>query len=127
MSGRVVAVGPAGLLTYDPVGRKMAHHKDLTLPGYANNLVYYPPTDRMYYITRGAPVRVFEIRLDRTDFAQSAIGEITVADPPAAPLPRRRFRRHRMGLRRRRRGHRRRDPTACFMPWIRGRKPGPMW
>jgi len=39
----------------------------------------------MYYITRGDPVRVFEIELDRHDFGRTTVAEIATTGAPAAP------------------------------------------
>jgi hypothetical protein len=44
--------------------------------GYANNLVYFPPNQRMYFIARGAPTRVWEVTLDRANWAASTVLEM---------------------------------------------------
>ena len=45
--------------------------------GYANNLVYFPPNQRMYYIQRGSPTRVWEVVLDRANWSASTVTELT--------------------------------------------------
>jgi hypothetical protein len=79
VSGLVVIVGGAGLYTYDPVTRvktqRLSYDQDEM--GYANNLVYYPPNQRMYYIARGEPTRVWEVTLDRTNWASSTVTQMT--------------------------------------------------
>ena len=82
VTGLAVMVNQYGLWTYDPINHKAI--KQLTqeqVPssrmGYGNNLVYYPPNQKMYYIARESPTRVFEVNLDRTDFTKSSITELT--------------------------------------------------
>ena len=67
VSERIVQIDPDGALVYDPKARTLQvidqESRDV---GYANNLVYYPPNDRMYYLMRGNPTRVYEVTLDRS-------------------------------------------------------------
>jgi hypothetical protein len=91
LSGRIVAFGAQGyeakgLWTYDPETRDLKRHADTpNFRSYADNLVYFPPNDRMYYFSRGDPIRVFEIELDREDFSRTRITEIATTGAPAAP------------------------------------------
>lgn len=77
VSGQIVVVARSGLWTYDPVSRvktqRLAYSKDM---GYANNLVHFPPNQKMYYIARGAPTRVWEVTLDRANWAASTVVEL---------------------------------------------------
>jgi hypothetical protein len=77
-SGRVVVVSQYGLWTYDPVAGRTARHLEFSSGpmGYANNLVYFPPDGKMYYIARGSPTRVFAVTLDRASWAGSRIDEV---------------------------------------------------
>ena len=80
LSGRVVIVDEHSLWTYDPVKRVAKKQLNYTKPidmGYANNLVYYPPNGKMYYIARGNPTRVFEVRLNRRKWSRSTVTEVT--------------------------------------------------
>jgi hypothetical protein len=79
VSGLIVVVGSTGLFTYDPVTRVKTERLSYDQPamGYANNLVYYPPNQRMYFIARGAPTRVWEVTLDRVNWASSTVTPMT--------------------------------------------------
>jgi hypothetical protein len=57
---------------------------DLSKLGYSNNLVYFPPNDRFYYLTRGTPVSVFEIAVDRKAMS-ATIADVTPAGSPDNP------------------------------------------
>ena len=74
-----MVVGGTGLYTYDPATRVKTLRKayDQQAMGYANNLVYYPPNQRMYFIARGAPTRVWEVTLDRANWANSTVTPMT--------------------------------------------------
>ena len=78
-SGLVVIVDGKGLWTYDPVSRvkvkRISHSIDNF--GYANNLIYFPPNGMMYYIARGNPTLVFEVKLDRSNWSNSTITQVT--------------------------------------------------
>jgi hypothetical protein len=83
ISGMIVIVSDSGLWTYDPVVRVATKHSSNTkLIGYANNLIYYPPNDKFYYIARGNPTRVWEITVDRNDFGNSSIVEVQTKAAP---------------------------------------------
>ena len=43
--------------------------------GYSNNLVYFPPNQKMYLMARGTPTTVFEVTLDRSDWRASTVHE----------------------------------------------------
>lgn len=81
VSGLIVVVGGTGLYTYDPATRVKTLRKAYDHPamGYANNLVYYPPNQRFYFIARGAPTRVWEVTLDRANWANSTVTEMATA------------------------------------------------
>jgi hypothetical protein len=82
VSGLIVVVAGQGLWTYDPATRTRTQRLSYSLDmGYANNLVYFPPNQRMYYIARGSPTRVFEVVLDRSNWAASTVTAMpTVGD-----------------------------------------------
>jgi hypothetical protein len=78
VSGKIVSAGGGGLNVYDPVAdSKTTPVSSSQISGYADNLVYYPPTDRFYYMARGNPVKVYEVTLDRASWNKSTITEIT--------------------------------------------------
>ncbi len=89
VSGKIVILSAYGLWIFDPATRAMTQ----ALPqfpdpldgdmGYANNLTYFPPNQRFYFFARGNPTRVFELRLDRTNWSASTLTEI--AAPANAP------------------------------------------
>jgi hypothetical protein len=94
---RSAADGRSGLHTYDPGTRAHAQpvstYNGETLKtstgadasfdalGYANHLVYFPPTDTFYYFVRGAPVATYALKLDRADPKQSTLDELTTTGP----------------------------------------------
>lgn len=102
-SGKVILLGSRGLFVYDPIAKKKTFAIDfLTYPGayqvqdeqgnrlaggaltYNQNLVYYPPNGKHYYIvTATTPVSstgaVFEIELNRLDFSKSIVRRVATA------------------------------------------------
>jgi hypothetical protein len=77
-SGRIISVGGPGLSTYDPVADSKANHLSVSpIDDYADNLVYYPPNDKFYYFSRGAPIKVYAVTLNRTAWSASTIQEVT--------------------------------------------------
>jgi hypothetical protein len=77
VSGLIVVVARNGLWTYDPVTRARVQRLDYDEDmGYANNLVYFPPNQRMYFIARGATTRVWEVVLDRANWSASTVTEM---------------------------------------------------
>lgn len=84
VSGLIVLLDRGGLWTYDPVTqskeKRLDHRKPL---GYANNLVYFPPNQRMYFFNRNDH-SVWEVALDRADFGRSTLTklEFTGTYPP---------------------------------------------
>lgn len=87
VSGWVIVVDYTGMYTYDPVSHVATqqigfHHEDMS---YAKNLVYFPPSDKMYYIADGDAV--FELTLDRNDFSQSVLERVTGIGGDIPSLP----------------------------------------
>lgn len=92
VSRRYAIVSEYGLWLYDPAGRSA----EPALPqfpfqmavrmGYAKNLVYFPPTDRMYFINNSNG-NVFELALNRAQVTQSTFSEMTnvTGTLPATP------------------------------------------
>jgi len=101
VSGKIIILGRFGISTYDPAtkvkvryvrgdwgeladsaGNKLA---DGALNGWCN-LVYYPPTQRFYYMDRGyTPLKVWELQLNRADLTKSTVTNIvtTGTTPPS--------------------------------------------
>jgi hypothetical protein len=75
VSGKIVVLGGEGLQLFDPVTEST---QVLAGPpanlGYSNNLVYFPPNDRFYYIARGNPTTVFEVVVDRSNAGATHVG-----------------------------------------------------
>jgi hypothetical protein len=81
-SGMILFFGRYGLWTYDPVARTKTKVVDglVGTPwdewgrdiGYATELVYYPPDQKMYHFDRNN-AEVWSVELDRDDFSQSVI------------------------------------------------------
>lgn len=79
ITGNVVAIINDGFGVYDPRQRKVIHWDTDTsqLLGYDDHIVYFPPNDRFYVITRGYPgtnpagPRVIEVVVDRTNWKRS--------------------------------------------------------
>ncbi|HUW82091.1 MAG TPA: Calx-beta domain-containing protein, partial [Phycisphaerae bacterium] len=79
VSDKVIAVASNGIWTYDPdtdSSSKVVSFSQSSM-SYANDLVYFPPNQKMYYIARGSPVRVWEVTLDRTTWSNSTAVEVT--------------------------------------------------
>lgn len=75
-SGQVVILDYHSLWTYDPVKQaailqQSFRREDL---GYAKNMVYFPPNQRMYYIADGKDV--FEVALNRRYFSWSTVNRV---------------------------------------------------
>jgi len=101
-SGKVILLGTPGLFIYDPITKVKTLAIDfLNYPGayqvqdelgnqlpaaalsYNQNLVYYPPNGRHYYIVSDqAGGSVFELELNRQDFGKSVVRRI--ADAPSS-------------------------------------------
>jgi hypothetical protein len=102
VSQKIVILGSDGLMIYDPVAKQSVTAINLLAVyavqdesgsiiqsnmGYANQLVYFPPNDKMYYFQRQTG-RTFEITLDRTDFSKSRIVQLdTVGSRSPHPEP----------------------------------------
>lgn len=79
VSGNVVLLSQYGMYVYTPTLNTFAKHLD-QFPmdmGYANNMVFFPPNGKFYYLTRGSQAKVFELTLDRTDYDNSSLREVT--------------------------------------------------
>lgn len=78
VSGNIVIITRNGIYLYNPVTEKFSQpvnfsRADLT---YANNLVYYPPNQKMYLVLHDGTT--FEVSLDRTNFANSSITKVAL-------------------------------------------------
>jgi hypothetical protein len=78
----IVVIGEGGSV-YDPGADKVVAHfpANGAFPGYSNNLVYFPPTDKMYYMQRGAQTAVTEVPLNRTDWSLTASKVVNTSGP----------------------------------------------
>ncbi len=93
VSGAIILLGRYGLYLYDPYSRIKYRLIDYSTGGiaedlgYANELVYYPPDDRMYYFNRNTK-SVWEVILNRDNFALSTVIKLNVkGDYPKHPEP----------------------------------------
>lgn len=95
ITGLIVVLGNDGLKLYDPVAEAYAIDVealddaqgggfDVASLGYANHLVYFPPSDTFYYFMRGQPVEVIALKLDR-DMPERSTLELVASDGPSSP------------------------------------------
>ena len=78
VSGHVVIVSRIGMWIYEPRGRtatEVLRYNDGAM-GYLGNLLYFPTNDRLYYIARASPIRVWEVALDRATWENSTLVEL---------------------------------------------------
>lgn len=77
VSRKVVVVDAYSLWTYDPDTHEKVRHLNYARGelSYGKNLVYFPANQKMYYIADGDAV--FEVSLDRENFARSTITRVT--------------------------------------------------
>lgn len=85
LSGNVVIVSQYSLWIYDldtQVRTALRQNNDAAF-GYAQNLVYFPPNQKHYYMTNGGTV--FEVALDRVNWYNSTVTKlVSTGDHPAA-------------------------------------------
>lgn len=77
ISGKIISISRYDMTVYDPVVQKLTKvlsfvNADLS---YAQNLVYFSPNQKMYYIMDNSDV--YEVTLDRLDFTKSTIVKMT--------------------------------------------------
>lgn len=79
VSGNIVVVGSDGLYTYNPVTSVRLQHLSFNVDamGVTKALVYYPPNQKMYYLVTGASTRVWEVTLNRSNWAASTVVEMS--------------------------------------------------
>lgn len=84
ISGMVILLGRYGLYVYDPIKRTKIRIIDNSRNqfvaediGYANELVYYPPNDKMYYFNRNSQ-SVWELSLNRNHLEKSILKKVSV-------------------------------------------------
>lgn len=89
VSGNVVIITRYGLYLYNPVSEKFSRPLSFGRGeiSYAQNLVYYPPNQKMYLIKNSGDV--LEVTLNRTDFTKSSITQMTGVSGslPKKPVP----------------------------------------
>jgi hypothetical protein len=83
VSKMIVVVNGEGGSIYDPVKDEVIAHFPSAgaLPGYSNNLVYYPPNQKMYYVQRGATTNVTEIELIRNNWSATTPKTVSTNGP----------------------------------------------
>lgn len=76
ISKKIILVSRAGMQIYDPISRILSQALSYNSGGLeiVQNLVYYPPNGKMYYMLNNG--RVFEVTLNRTNFSLSTIIEV---------------------------------------------------
>lgn len=86
-SGQVVILDYHSLWTYDPIKQTAAWQQSSQREElkYAKNLVYFPPTQKMYYFVDGADV--FELELNRKHFSWTRINRINDIKGDVPKLP----------------------------------------
>ncbi len=50
-------------------------------PGDSNNLIYFPPTDKMYYVQLGSFTGITEVTLDRTNWSKTSGKVVNTSGP----------------------------------------------
>ena len=77
VSGKIVVVRSNGMWIYDPVNKTMSTVQSFSNAGlsYSQNLVYFPPNQKMYYIMNDG--HVWEVSLNRSNFADSTIQPVS--------------------------------------------------
>ena len=94
VSGMIILLGRYGLYLYNPIDRTKtrlidyrSYDGNYEKMGIANELVYYPPNDKMYYFSRKSK-SVWEINLNRENLALSTVKELmTKGDYPEHAEP----------------------------------------
>ncbi len=85
VSGKVIILGGDGMSVYDPVTRVTSRFEKIRGGNYAQNLVYFPPTDKMYYVMSNGTV--YELTLNRGDFAKSTATKMVGVTGTLPPRP----------------------------------------
>jgi len=88
ISGKILLVSRDQMVMYDPVTKTKEVVKQIGDPkmGANQNLVYFPPNDRFYYV--GQSGAVWEIALDRSRLVASTIRRLEVTGPtPGSSAP----------------------------------------
>ncbi|MCC7385349.1 MAG: hypothetical protein IT384_26100 [Deltaproteobacteria bacterium] len=82
VSGQIVFLSRGGLALYDPATRVYTWVSDtIVAAGYADHMVYFPPNDRFYYFSRGTPVEVYALSLNRSDPTRSTVERLVTTGP----------------------------------------------
>jgi hypothetical protein len=98
VSGKVIIVGNQLMEVYDPAARTRttaidflssggsaalrdeAGHRVPNTLGINQNLIYFPPTQKLYYLVNSG--EVFEVGLDRNDFSKSTLTKLATTGTP---------------------------------------------
>ncbi|SBT09371.1 exported hypothetical protein [Candidatus Accumulibacter aalborgensis] len=73
ISRQVIIIGRLGIYSFDPASEVAVRRKSFVRPelSLAQNLVYYPPNGKMYYILNNGTI--FEVTIERSNLAKSSI------------------------------------------------------
>ncbi|MBP7061044.1 MAG: hypothetical protein KBA91_03655 [Candidatus Moranbacteria bacterium] len=89
ISHKVIMISRYGFFYYDYATETGVKVKDISMPelNIAQNLVYYPPNGKMYYIENDGTV--FEVTLDRDNLVNSTIVQMTgiTGSSPTGAMP----------------------------------------
>lgn len=79
ISGKVLIVGRTGVWVYDPTAKTVIRALTYSngLMNYTTQLVYFPLNQKFYYFTRSAPIGVWEVNFDRSNWAASTVTQVT--------------------------------------------------
>jgi hypothetical protein len=94
VSGNIIGIVSSGFMVYDPRQRKLLGftQNDSSLIGYDDHVVYHPPKDKFYIITRAygwlnpACPHVVELTLDRASWTH-AMRDTGLARPATSSMP----------------------------------------
>ena len=79
VSGKVLIVGRTGLWVYDPSAKIVT--RALTYSNgsmnYITQLIYFPLNQKFYYFSRSAPIGVWEIDFNRSNWSASTVTQVT--------------------------------------------------
>ena len=89
LSGKIILMDRYGFASYDPrteVSRQEQSYSSGEL-SYGQNLIYYPPNQKMYYVMNNG--EVYEVTLDRSNLSRTSIVKMTgiTGTPPPGSLP----------------------------------------
>ena len=83
VTNKIIVINGEGGSVYDPNTDNVIGHfpTNGALNGYSNNLIYFPPTQKMYYVMRGT-TSISELTLDRNDWSKTNPVSVNTSGPP---------------------------------------------